>query len=285
VEQLANDPSKLKLGGETRQISVLFCDIRGFTNLSEQLAPEALTDLLNRFLTPLTEVILTERGTIDKYMGDCIMAFWNAPVDVVDHERRACFAAIKMLDALALLNQMLQREAAVSGMSLQKLRIGIGINSGSALAGNLGSEQRFDYSVLGDSVNLASRLESQSKTYGVDILVSEATRSAVQDLFFLELDLVQVVGKSEPVRIFGLVGDMSCAQADVFIEAETLQTQMLDHYRARHWKEALEAIGKLDRLKIEPLRGYFLMMRRRIEVFENSPPEEAWDGVERRLVK
>ena len=285
VEQLANDPDKLKLGGETRQISALFCDIRGFTSLSEQLAPEALTDLLNRFLTPLTEVILNEQGTIDKYMGDCIMAFWNAPVDVVDHERRACSASLKMLNALAQLNETLQREAAASGTSMQELRIGIGINSGSALAGNLGSEQRFDYSVLGDSVNLASRLEGQSKTYGVEILLSEATRAAVKDFAFLELDLVQVVGKSEPVRIFGLVGDMSFARADVFIEAEALQTQMLDHYRARRWQGALESIGKLDRLKIEPLKGYFLMMRRRIEKFEVSPPDEAWDGVERRLVK
>jgi adenylate cyclase len=285
VEQLANDPDKLKLGGETRQISALFCDIRGFTSLSEQLAPEELTDLLNRFLTPLTEVILNEQGTIDKYMGDCIMAFWNAPVDVVDHERRACSAALKMLDALAALNQTLQREATASGTSMQELRIGMGINSGSALAGNLGSEQRFDYSVLGDSVNLASRLEGQSKTYGVEILLSEATRAAVQDLAFLELDQVQVVGKSEPVRIFALVGGASFACADVFIEAETLQTRMLEHYRARRWQEALEVIGKLEQLELDRFKGYLFMMRKRIEAFKTSPPGEDWDGVERRLVK
>jgi len=285
VEQLANDPDKLKLGGETRQISALFCDIRGFTSLSERLAPEELTDLLNRFLTPLTEVILNEQGTIDKYMGDCIMAFWNAPVDVADHERRACSAALKMLDALAALNQTLQREATASGTSMQELRIGIGINSGSALAGNLGSEQRFDYSVLGDSVNLASRLEGQSKTYGVEILLSEATRAAVQDLAFLELDLVQVVGKSDPVRIFGLVGGASFACADVFIEAETLQTRMLQHYRARQWQEALELIGKLEQLEVERFKGYLLMIRERIEAFKTSPPGEDWNGVERRLVK
>ena len=285
VEQLANDPDKLKLGGETRQISALFCDIRGFTSLSERLAPEELTDLLNRFLTPLTEVILNEQGTIDKYMGDCIMAFWNAPVDVADHERRACSAALKMLDALAELNETLQREAAATGTSMQELRIGIGINSGSALAGNLGSEQRFDYSILGDSVNLASRLEGQSKAYGVEILLSEATRAAVQDLAFLELDLVQVVGKSEPVRIFGLVGEASFARGDVFIEAETLQTRMLGHYRTRRWQEALEVIGKLEQLELDRFKGYLLMMRKRIEEFKASPPGEDWDGVERRLVK
>ena len=285
VEQLANDPDKLKLGGEMRQISALFCDIRGFTSLSERLAPEALTDLLNRFLTPLTEVILNEQGTIDKYMGDCIMAFWNAPVDVADHEHRACSAAVKMLDALAELNETLQREATASGTSMQELRIGIGINSGSALAGNLGSEQRFDYSVLGDSVNLASRLEGQSKAYGVEILLSEATRAAVKDLAFLELDLVQVVGKSEPVRIFSLLGDALFARTNVFIEAETLQTRMLGHYRTRRWQEALEVIGKLEQLELDRFKGYLLMMRKRIESFKTSPPGEDWDGVERRLVK
>ena len=285
VEQLANDPDKLKLGGETRQISALFCDIRGFTNLSEQLAPEELTALLNRFLTPLTDVILNEQGTIDKYMGDCIMAFWNAPVDVPDHEHRACSAALKMLDALTDLNQALRREAEGSGTNIQELRIGIGINSGKALAGNLGSEQRFDYSILGDSVNLASRLEGQSKTYGVEILMSAATRAPVQDLAFLELDLVQVVGKSEPVRIFTLVGDASLARSEVFLEAESKQKHMLEHYRARRWQEALELIGQIEQLGLERFTGYLSMMRQRIEAFRTSPPGKDWDGVERRLVK
>jgi adenylate cyclase len=285
VEQLANDPDKLKLGGETRHISALFCDVRGFTSISEQLPPEALTDLLNRFLTPLTDVILNEQGTIDKYMGDCIMAFWNAPVDVAEHESRACCAALKMLDALADLNRTLQREAKASGASMQELRIGIGINSGPALAGNLGSEQRFDYSVLGDSVNLASRLEGQSKAYGVEILLSEATRGAVPDLAFLELDLVQVVGKSEPVRIFSLFGDASFVRSNIFIEAEALQSRMLEHYRAREWQEALELIGQLEQLGLARLKGYLSMMHGRIEEFKAHPPGADWDGVERRLVK
>ena len=285
VEQLANDPDKLKLGGETRHISALFCDIRGFTSLSEQLAPEELTALLNRFLTPLTDVILNEQGTIDKYMGDCIMAFWNAPVDVPEHEYRACSAALKMLDALTNLNQALRREAEESGADIQELRIGIGINSGTALAGNLGSEQRFDYSILGDSVNLASRLEGQSKTYGVEILMSEATRAPVRDLAFLELDLVQVVGKSEPVRIFTLVGDESLARSEVFLEAQSIQKRMLEHYRASRWQEALELIAKLEQLDLQRFTGYLSMMRKRIEEFRTSPPEKDWDGVERRLVK
>ena len=285
VEQLANDPDKLKLGGETRQISALFCDIRGFTSISEQLPPEALTDLLNRFLTPLTDVILKEQGTIDKYMGDCIMAFWNAPLDVADHESRACHAALKMLDALSDLNQALQDEHQESGSGAGILKIGIGINSGSALAGNLGSQQRFDYSVLGDSINLASRLESQSKAYGVEILLSEATRAAVSDLAFLELDLLQVVGKSEPVRVFTLMGDAAFARSNIFIEAEALQSRMLEHYRAREWQEALELIGQLEQLGLARLKGYLSMMHGHIEEFKAHPPGTDWDGVERRLVK
>ncbi|MGE4659616.1 MAG: adenylate/guanylate cyclase domain-containing protein [Arenicellales bacterium] len=285
VEQLANDPDKLKLGGETRQISALFCDIRGFTSISEQLPPEALTDLLNRFLTPLTDVILNEQGTIDKYMGDCIMAFWNAPVDVADHESRACHAALKMLDALSDLNQALQDERQETGSGAGILKIGIGINSGSALAGNLGSQQRFDYSVLGDSVNLASRLEGQSKTYGVEILLSEATRIAVPDLAFLELDLLRVVGKSEPARIFSLIGDASFARSEVFIRAQSLQSQMLELYRARQWEEALKRLGQLDQLGLDRCKGYWSMMRERTEGFRVHPPEADWDGVEHRLVK
>ena len=283
VEQLANDPEKLKLGGETRHISALFCDIRGFTSLSEKLAPEELTALLNRFLTPLTDVILNEQGTIDKYMGDCIMAFWNAPVDVPEHEYRACSAALKMLDALTELNQALRREAKESGTSTQELRIGIGINSGTALAGNLG-EQRWIIQYLA-TVNLASRLEGQSKTYGVEILMSEETRAPVQDLAFLELDLVQVVGKSEPVRIFTVVGDQSLARSEVFLEAQSTQKRMLEHYRASRWQEALELIEQLEQLDLQRFTGYLSMMRKRIEAFRNSPPGKDWDGVERRLVK
>ncbi|MDP6532164.1 MAG: adenylate/guanylate cyclase domain-containing protein, partial [Arenicellales bacterium] len=193
--------------------------------------------------------------------------------------------ALKMLDALADLNRTLQREAKASGASMQELRIGIGINSGPALAGNLGSEQRFDYSVLGDSVNLASRLEGQSKAYGVEILLSEATRGAVPDLAFLELDLVQVVGKSEPVRIFSLFGDASFVRSNIFIEAEALQSRMLEHYRAREWQEALELIGQLEQLGLARLKGYLSMMHGRIEEFKAHPPGADWDGVERRLVK
>ena len=285
VEQLANDPTMLRLGGEMRQVTVLFCDIRGFTRISEQLAPEELTQLLNRFLTPLTEVILNEQGTIDKYMGDCIMAFWNAPVNVPHHEDHACRAALQMLEALEHLNRSLQHEAKGSGRTAHALKMGIGVNSGSVLAGNLGSEQRFDYSILGDSVNLASRLEGQSKTYGVEILISEGTFSKTSGLAALELDLVQVVGKTEPVRIFTLVGDESVARTESFKKAQALQLAMLDAYRARNWDQALQLINQLRESGPESAQGYFSIFGERIRGFQANPPGPDWDGVEKRLTK
>ena len=285
VEQLANDPTLLRLGGEMRQVTVLFCDIRGFTRISEQLAPEELTQLLNRFLTPLTEVILNEQGTIDKYMGDCIMAFWNAPVNVLNHEYHACRAALQMLEALEHLNHALQREAQESGGTSQVLKMGVGINSGSVLAGNLGSEQRFDYSILGDSVNLAARLEGQSKTYGVETLISEGTFSKTSGLAALELDLVQVVGKTEPVRIFTLVGDESVARTESFKKAQALQSAMLDAYRGRNWDHALQLIDQLRESGPESAQGYFSIFGERIREFQANSPGRDWDGVERRLTK
>ena len=285
VEQLANDPTMLRLGGEMRQVTVLFCDIRGFTRISEQLAPEELTQLLNRFLTPLTEVILNEQGTIDKYMGDCIMAFWNAPVNVPHHEDHACRAALQMLEALEHLNHALQREAQESGGTSQVLKMGVGINSGSVLAGNLGSEQRFDYSILGDSVNLAARLEGQSKTYGVETLISEGTFSKTSGLAALELDLVQVVGKTEPVRIFTLVGDESVAGTESFKTAQALQSAMLDAYRTRNWDQALQFIDQLRESGPESVQGYLSIFGERIREFQANPPGPDWDGVERRLTK
>jgi adenylate cyclase len=285
VEQLANDPTLLRLGGEMRQVTVLFCDIRGFTRISEQLAPEELTQLLNRFLTPLTEVILNEQGTIDKYMGDCIMAFWNAPVNVLNHEYHACRAALQMLEALEHLNRSLQHEAKESGRTAHALKMGIGVNSGSVLAGNLGSEQRFDYSILGDSVNLASRLEGQSKTYGVEILISEGTFSKTSGLAALELDLVQVVGKTEPIRIFTLVGDESVAGTESFKKAQALQLAMLDAYRARNWDQALQLIDQMRESGPESAQGYFSIFGERIRGFQANPPGPDWDGVEKRLTK
>ncbi len=207
VAELSKNPDKLKLGGERREISVLFADIRGFTTMSEGYKdkPEELTVLLNDLLTPLTNEIMDLKGTIDKYMGDAIMAFWNAPVDVPNHPRMACQAAIKMMFALEELNQNLIG----SGRIKEPLRIGIGVNTGEVTVGNLGSEQRFDYSILGDAVNLGSRLEGLSKAYGVPIVIGEASFNGLDqdpdDGRVVMLDHVIVKGKSIPVAIYGII--------------------------------------------------------------------------------
>lgn len=205
VERLARDPSQLKLGGERRTLSILFCDVRGFTTIAETMKddPEQLTTLINRLLTPLSDIVLKHGGTIDKYIGDCVMAFWNAPLDDENHARHAVAAALDMLDVMAMLNAKLQAEAAASGNTHHALRIGIGINTGECVVGNMGSSQRFDYSVLGDAVNLASRLEGASKAYGVPLLIGESTaRLASADFAVLELDRITVKGRSLAAPVF-----------------------------------------------------------------------------------
>ena len=199
VKKLQKDPSLLKLGGETRNMTFLFCDIRGFTPISEKYKgnPAGLTKLINRFLTKMTDVIIKNGGTIDKFMGDCIMAFWNAPLEDTEHEDHAIQAAIEMQEELLKLNTQLAAEA------LPQIKIGIGINTGNALVGNMGSEQRFDYSVIGDPVNLASRLESSSKTLGHTVIVGEETVNAARHSYnFDYVDTIQVKGKSEMIKVF-----------------------------------------------------------------------------------
>jgi adenylate cyclase len=199
VKKLQKDPSLLKLGGEKRDMTFLFCDIRGFTPISEKYKgnPEGLTKLINRFLTRMTDVIIANGGTIDKFMGDCIMAFWNAPIEDPDHEQHAVQAAIDMQDELSKLNVQLAAE------ELPTIAIGIGINTGEALVGNMGSDQRFDYSVIGDAVNLAARLESSSKTLGKTVVVGEKTYNAAKyDYNFDYIDSITVKGKTESVKVY-----------------------------------------------------------------------------------
>ncbi len=199
VKKLQKDPSLLKLGGETRNMTFLFCDIRGFTPISEKYKgnPGGLTKLINRFLTRMTDVIIANGGTIDKFMGDCIMAFWNAPIENVKHREMAVKSAKEMTLALTELNKDLKVEG------LPQINIGIGINTGDALVGNMGSEQRFDYSVIGDAVNLASRLESSSKTLGKTIVIGEDTRRSIETLYpFDYIDSITVKGKTEEIKVY-----------------------------------------------------------------------------------
>ena len=198
VKKLQNNPSLLKLGGERKELTFLFSDIRGFTPISESMKgdPEKLTKYVNKFLTAMTDIILKNGGTIDKYMGDCIMAFWNAPLDTPQHKKLAIKTAREMKFKLKEMNK--------NGEFNPPLNIGIGLNTGDCLVGNMGSEQRFDYSVIGDAVNLASRLEGISKNYNTTIIISEFTRKDIEGFKFYKLDDVQVKGKEEKVTIFSV---------------------------------------------------------------------------------
>jgi adenylate cyclase len=283
VAQLAANPESLKLGGETKNLTLLFCDIRGFTTISETFNAQDLTRFINNFLTPMTTIILDNKGTIDKYMGDCIMAFWNAPLDDAQHPQNACISALNMIKELAALNQRLEIDAKEKNRKFLPINIGIGLNTGDACVGNMGSDQRFDYSVLGDDVNLASRLEGQSKTYGVNIVLGENTQSAAAGFASLELDLIKVKGKTKPVRIFTLLGDSILAGNADFIELSNLFDDMLKEYRSQNWpaaKELLESAQKqCKKLPEIHIDGLFELYAERISAFAATPPAKDWDGV------
>jgi len=217
VRRLADDPTQLKLGGERRTLSILFSDVRGFTTIAETMKddPEQLTRLINRLLTPLSDVVMNMGGTIDKYMGDCIMAFWNAPLDDPNHALHAVEAAIAMQAALVALNADLAAQALSEKTNAPILRMGIGINTGECVVGNMGSDRRFDYSCLGDSVNLASRLEGASKNYGVALLLGAETARQVSSVHrVLELDRIVVKGRTVASPIFTVAADATDEGAD-----------------------------------------------------------------------
>ncbi|MDH3474020.1 MAG: adenylate/guanylate cyclase domain-containing protein, partial [Rhodospirillales bacterium] len=301
LERLAKNPHQLELGGEMRDMTVLFCDVRDFTTLSEKLDAQALTSFLNRFLTPMTEAVHETGGMVDKYMGDCVMAFWNAPLDDPDHARHACETALSMLRRIEELNRSPLTApagttragttgACTTGADKSNgeappapgaaLRVGIGISTGPCCVGNMGSEQRFDYSALGDTVNVASRLEGQTRAYGTSIIIGEATRAQARDLAALELDLLRVKGRSEPIRIFALVGDAARAESPSFKALEEAHEIMLSAYRVQNWAIARRQLEAAQRaaagLGLEPLYGLYAA---RIEVFESKPPGPGWDGV------
>jgi adenylate cyclase len=266
-------------------MTFLFCDVRGFTAISETFKsnPHGLTTLINRLLTPLTNVILSNDGTIDKYMGDCIMAFWNAPLDVEHHPVKACESALKMFDELDILNEARRLEDEEAGVPHLPLVVGTGINTGECVVGNMGSDQRFDYSVLGDPVNLAARLESQSKNYGVKIVLGPKTAAAAADRFAtLELDLIQVKGQSVGVDIHCLVGDAAFGANPDFIALKTRHREFLGLYRSRHWDEAEELMKSCREMAREQnldLGVLYDLYADRIGNHREAPPPADWDGV------
>ncbi|MEA2920981.1 MAG: adenylate cyclase [Bradyrhizobium sp.] len=289
IEQLAQSPEKLVLGGEEREMTVMFSDVRGFTTISEAYKhdPQGLTTLMNRFLTPLTNAILARKGTIDKYMGDAIMAFWNAPLDDAQHELNACEAALDMLTRIDELNEVRQIEAKEGGHPYIPINVGVGLNTGSCVVGNMGSDLRFDYSVLGDSVNLASRLEGQSKEYGFPIIVGSRTALAVKDRFaILELDFIMVKGKKEPEVIYAIAGREDTAHSGRFQRLRNLTIEMLACYRSRDWEGALAAIGR-GRLTDDAhaLEYLYNLYEARIRNYQNNPPPPDWNGAFALLTK
>ena len=280
VNVVAEHPDQLKLGGQSREMTLLFCDVRGFTTIAEQFDAAGLTHLINQLLSPLTDIILTHRGTVDKYMGDCIMAFWNAPLDDPMHAKNGCISALKMVEAMEPLNKRLKKEADEKGQKHIPLKVGLGLNTGECVVGNMGSDQRFDYSALGDTVNLASRLEGQSKNYGVSIVIGEATQSQVPMLATVELDRIKVKGKTRAIRIYGLIGDEEVAETAEFKALRTAIDTMLLKWRNQDWDGTRSAIANARKLA-DPynIKGLFDLYDQRAADYQDHPPGPDWDGV------
>lgn len=271
VETLLKNPEKLKLGGERKELTVFFSDIAGFTTISESMAPEPLVDLLNEYLNAMSEVILSYDGTVDKYIGDAIMAVWGAPVEQSDHAVRACHAALDCRKRLLALRAVLKQR------NLPDLNARIGLSSGMMLVGNMGSKQRFDYTVIGDTVNLGSRLEGANKNYGTSIMINERTRELAGDKIVVrELDLLRVKGKNKPIRVFELVAKAGEARFET-IEKIRLFHQGVELYRQMRWDDALRAFQSV--VTIDADDGPAHVYIDRVEEYRKNPPPEGWDGV------
>ena len=270
VDEMSADPTSVKMEGESRELTVLFSDVRSFTTISEGLDPKSLSLLMNEYLTPMTRAIHKHRGTIDKYMGDAIMAFWGAPLHDKNHVDNALATAMEMISLL----QKLGPEFRAKGWP--ELRIGVGLNTGVMSVGNMGSEFRRAYTVMGDAVNLGSRLESLTKNYGVDILVGEVTMQRASNMLFRQLDRVRVKGKDEPVSIFEPKGRLNRVSQEIKDDV-ALFHEVLLHYLARDWDKALSVLATLEAKS--PGTKLFALYRERIDFFMANPPESDWDGV------
>jgi len=270
VDEMSESPDEYSLEGENREMTVLFSDVRGFTSISEGMDPKQLTQLMNALLTPMTRVIHKNRGTIDKYMGDAIMSFWGAPLADSEHARHALYAALEMMKELEIMQQDFRQRG------WPKVDIGIGLNTGDMNVGNMGSEFRMAYTVLGDAVNLGSRLEGLTKNYGVNIIVSESTKKSIPEFVFRELDLVRVKGKNEPVAIFEPIGHKNDLDKSITSEL-TAYKRALKNFRAQDWDKAEVDFFNLSRTN--PDRMLYQVYMDRIAVYRKEPPGDNWDGV------
>ena len=276
VEKLQKNPELLQLGGESRELSIMFTDVRGFTAISEHYGSDVqgLTKIMNRYMTAMTSSILEENGTLDKYIGDAQMAFWNAPLDEPNHAKRAVRAALKMLGKLDEFNQEVSKEG------VPPFGMGLGINTGTVVVGNMGSDQRFDYTCLGDSVNLASRLEGQSKNYGVLLILGPETAKQVQDEYrVIQLDTIAVKGKKEGVDIYTVLDNADWAKSQVLTHQK-----FLDIYRSGDWDRAIVYATDLRKCFNKKLDHYYELMIERIKDCKINPPKN-WDGVFRAMSK
>jgi adenylate cyclase len=278
IEEIIADPDKLELGGEVRELTLMFCDVRNFTSISEHLSAVELTHFINELLTPLSEVILAHRGTIDKYMGDAIMAFWNAPLDEPQHAEQGCRAALEMAARMEVLNRDWERQAARTGRLFRHVNIGIGINTGQCCVGNLGSTYRFDYSAVGDEVNVTSRLEGLTKFYGVSTVIGEATLARSGKKFpALELDVVAVKGRTRSTRIYTFL-ELLGHEPDRLEALQRRHGEFLAAYRGRHWDEAERLLDECRETGIARLATYYSLFEARIAALRNAPPPPDWDG-------
>lgn len=270
VDEMSQNPENFTMEGESRDMTVLFSDVRGFTTISEGLSPKELSHLMNDYMTPMTRIIHKHRGTIDKYIGDAIMAFWGAPLQDAEHARHAVLAALEMQTVLAELRpQFITR-------GWPEIRIGVGVNSGIMSVGNMGSEFRMAYTVMGDSVNLGSRLEGITKEYGVGIIVGQSAAEKIPDMLFRELDRVRVKGKDQPVVIYEPLGLKSQLAEEIVREA-ALFDEALKLYRAQNWDGAEMQLLNLH--KAAPDSKLYALYLERIALFRVEPPEAKWDGV------
>jgi adenylate cyclase len=274
VNELVANPEKAKLGGDRRELTVFFSDIAGFTTISEQFytRPEGLVELLNEYLDEMTTIVLKHEGTLDKYEGDAIMAFWGAPIAQKDHALRTCLASLDMQKRLAVLRPKWKKEGRPG------LEVRIGINSGTMIVGNMGGRDRFDYTVIGDSVNLASRLEGANKQYGSNIMISDFTFQHVKERVKVrELDLIQVKGKTEPVKVWELLGTADMQMTDNQKQSLEIYHEGLRLYRERNWQEAIAYFQQARQL--DPACRVSEIYEQRASLYQLSPPPPDWTGV------
>jgi adenylate cyclase len=271
VDKMAEDPEKYNMEPRSAELTILFSDVRGFTSISEALKPEELREYINEYLTDMSNIIRGKyRGTLDKYIGDAIMAFWGAPVEDGQHARNGVLAAIEMQKECEVLN------AKFAARGWPTCRIGVGVNSGTVRVGDMGSQVRRAYTAMGDAVNVASRLEGRTKGYGVGILVGEATRNTVKDVVFREVDRIKVKGKDEAVTIYEPLGLESQIEKGTQEELK-LWNQTLRSYRAQQWDQV--EVGLLNLQRMNPACGLYQVYSERVTEKRRNPPPPDWDGV------